>query len=493
MGCYHSQNKRSKKIQDKSRGEQNDQNNFIISGNIQGIPAGNDEKLKNNNLNNAFDIQNSVSIKQTENNKIKIIVPLANSTEKWEKEYEQDIIIENVINDYISENNIDIPEDYFLKWNYNNKPLEINSKLSTLLLNENDNNNFIIINNELVHKPLEIDIYEDDYSPEIVGKFFNNPYQIYAYDIYNNTFIVQNYSQEIISNTELNIYYNSTCSYCNGQNNLYISGGLDKDGNCVDKLWIINLKNENIEGPIIIPAKYNHTMLYIPYNYIFFVGGNDLTTFYYNINDKKINEWGNLNFKRIEPALIKIKNYLYCFDNVIKNNENNKFSFEKTDLCSNEHLWELVYPDISDNIEGKIITQKFFGVSTDEDNNIIFLGGDSAPINDLQIDYMRNYRYNIDDNNIEYSVVPYVNFNLKEKCFMSFKNKKNVAFILPNFNNQRPEVIFFVKDRNVIKVSSYLANTSNKDEKNKRDLASESKNNEEFGNLKYDFNMPKFT
>ena len=77
-------------------------------------------------------------------------------------------------------------------------------------------------------------------------------------------------------------------------------------------------------------------MVYIPDNYVFFVGGNDEKTFYYNINEHKIEEVVNLNLKRIEPALIKIKNYLYCFDTVVKKNKNNGFNFERSDLCSKE-------------------------------------------------------------------------------------------------------------------------------------------------------------
>ena len=485
MGCYQVKNKRQKKLQGKPKNESNDPNKVLLNDQFPGAAAENNE-----NSHNDLDLQKSIAIQPGENDKIKIIVPLNDQKEVWEKEYDKDVLIENVIDDYIVANNIGADKESFLKFNYNKKPLKRNNKISTLLLNESDeiNNNE---NTQINHNELEIDIYEDDFSPEIVGKFFCNPFQIYAYVVSTNTFLVQEYSQEMISDTELNIYYNSTCSYCNGGNNLYISGGLDKNGNPLDKLWIIDLKNEKIDGPISIYPKYNHTMLYIPSNYIFFVGGNDLKTFYYDINNKQISEWGNLNSKRIEPALIKNKNFLYCFDNVIKDNQNTRFNFEKTDLCSNEKIWEIVYPHISDNIQGGIINQKFFGASIDEENNIVFLGGDVDQGNELQMDNMKNYRYNINDNNIEFSVVPYVNFNLKEKCFMSFKNKKNVAFILPNFNSQRPEVVFFVKDRNVIKTSDYLANISSNRSKN-IGLTNESRMTAEFPVLKYDFNMPKF-
>ena len=84
--------------------------------------------------------------------------------------------------------------------------------------------------------------------------------------------------------------------------------------------------------------------------------------------------WGNLNKKRIEPALIQMNNYLYVFDNINKNENSIDLSFEKTDLLSDKPNFELIRPNLDENIKGNIIP-KFFGVAKESEDNIIFLGG----------------------------------------------------------------------------------------------------------------------
>ena len=110
-------------------------------------------------------------------------------------------------------------------------------------------------------------------------------------------------------------------------------------------------------------------MIYIPKYMVFIVGGNDLNTFYYNINKKRILNWGKLNIKRIEPALQVIQNKLYCIDSSNSFNDKNNYTIEVTDINSNEGKWSIIRPILPLNM---VFSQQLFGVSKDKDNNIIF-------------------------------------------------------------------------------------------------------------------------
>ena len=55
-------------------------------------------------------------------------------------------------------------------------------------------------------------------------------------------------------------------------------------------------------------TKKNHSMIAIPGNYVFIVGGQNKETFYYDLNENKFYGWKKLNKERIEPALILVNN-----------------------------------------------------------------------------------------------------------------------------------------------------------------------------------------
>ena len=110
---------------------------------------------------------------------------------------------------------------------------------------------------------------------------------------------------------------------------------------------------------------------------------------------------------------------------------------------------------IDSSIANQKFTQKFFGVSKNLDNDIIFLGRNMENYNN---ENLFNFKYNINSNIIEPSYVPFINYNLKEKTFICFK--KNIEYILPDFNRQNPEVIFYVKHKNKTEKVKYKINPS---------------------------------
>ena len=90
---------------------------------------------------------------------------------------------------------------------------------------------------------------------------------------------------------------------------------------------------------------------------------------------------------------------------------------------------------------------------------------------------------------IEESEVPFVNISLKEKKFFLFNNKNDIFFLLPDFYKKCPQVVFYIKSKNIIKLIDYRPNSKidrNKLDNKKNDING---NNLRFKN--YDFNMPK--
>ena len=335
-----------------------------------------------------------------------------------------------------------------------------------------------------------LELSNEEYIPDYMGKLCFEPIILFVYNPKNNSFHAQKFEQSLNDFDELNT--TSTC--CNGDNKLFVSGGMDKNHNIIDKLWIFDLVDYNVEGPIQIKRKYYHSMIYIQKNYIFFVGGNDECVFYYDIKEKKIEDWDKLNKPRIEPALIMMNNYLYAFNNINKNEGNNNYelSFERTNLLSSVHKWELIVPELSRELlkNNSFIIPKFFGISKTSEESIIFLGGIIMDEKD-SINEEKNYKYNIKDNRIELSDVPLVNISFKEKTFLPFNHKNDIYFVLPDFNKRCPKVAFYIKNKNIIKVINYKPNSRIEKEKEIDIEHNNNISNENKQIKNYDFNMPK--
>ena len=412
-----------------------------------------------------FGQSKTMDLETKNDDKVFIKIPLDNGR-FWQKEYYQNDLIENIIEDFKVENDVEIQDDYFMDLIFKNKSLKKTDKIKSLF---NEEVPTIFINQ--INQKKSIKISNDDIVSELIGKPFSDPFEIFLFFKDDKSLKIQTYDPITVNNLYLN-NYSSVSAYCNGNNHLFISGGEKKNGEIIDYFWGIDLKNRNIAEPLKIPPKKNHSMIFIPNNYVFIVGGNDKRTFYFNTQNAEVCEWANLNNIRIEPALQKISNFLYCFDNINKGN-NDIFTLEKTDLNSNLPEWILLTPKM--NIFGKM-DQKFFGVTKDEDNNIIFVGGNTNDCKNNNKIY--NYKYNINSNIIEISNVPYRKYNFKEKTFLSYNN--NIEYILPDFNKQHPEVVFFVKNKNKIEAIDY-------EPKLNSHLKSLKPPTSDF---KYDFNMP---
>ena len=273
--------------------------------------------------------------------------------------------------------------------------------------------------------------------PDLIGRPFNNPFEVEVFDKNNNTLNRLDLSLENIKETKIE-NYSPLSSYCNGNNHLYISGGINKDNAILNDFWDIDLNNKIIEKiPEGISPKKNHSMIFIPEKYVFIVGGNDKKTFYYDIEKKEIINWADLNIERVEPALIVVRDELYCFDNIKR--RSNEITFEKTNLVKSPN-WELIKPTLDPSINENEFNQKFFGASKIDNDNIIFLCGNMSDKNSD-----KNYIYNISTNTLSKSDVPFIEKNLAEKSFLNYNDHLN--YLLPDYNIESPEIIFYNKEK----------------------------------------------
>ena len=407
-------------------------------GNLQESNAQNPIPLNINinNQNNNTSLINNQQLNQEEINidiiskdKVIVKIPIDNNN-VWQKEYYKNDLIGTVINDYLIENNIRSSFDFLNNLTFENRELNLQDEINSLLNNQNKSFNGS----------------EKDKYIELIAKPFSDPFEIYCFSKNNGKFKIIRFTNELKENKKI-INFSSSSAYCNGFNLLYISGG-EKSRNL---FWEINLETNIINDPIQIPPKEYHSMIYISEYIVFIVGGKDLNTFYYHINEKRILNWAKLNIKRIEPALQVIQNKLYCIDSSNSFRDTNNYTIEVTDINANEGKWDVIKPILPPNM---IFSQQLFGVSKDKDNNIIFLGGS---LNNSDNDM--NYMYNINDNVIDFSNVKYLNFNLKEKTFIPIN--RTYECILPDFDKTSPQIVFYNKKKRKTELINFAPNINN--------------------------------
>lgn len=377
----------------------------------------------------------------------KVQIPLSNG-ELWEKVYNQTDKIESIINDFKQKTNEQIPEEYIKDWRSKNQSM--NSEIKTLITKEIPN---LYLNNNLSckNKPIQIGQL---IIPDYIGKPFSNPFEIFVFHKKNKILKVQKYPQETIQENNLN-YFNISSAYCNGGNSLFISGGETENFESIQKFWKIDLEDQEILTNSMLVGKKNHSIIFIPNNFVFIVGGSDLKTFYYDIKINEFISWIDLNKKRIEPALALVNNYLYCFENVnlnINSTRNDAFTIEKTDITSNNPSWILIKP----NINLLFGNQKFFGV-INNNSNIIFIGGnmynEDSFIENNNGNNKYNLKYDVNLNTIEPTDIPFKEYYLKEKTFLPYN--ENIDYILTDFNRFHPEVLFYQKNKNKLNLVKY--------------------------------------
>ena len=404
----------------------------------------------------------------------------------WEKAYNIEITLEQIYKDFITEKNYE--KSFIIKWYFNKKCIELNSTKLREFLELNNISNYSTI--ELEQEINELNEDKNSIEPlDYIAIPYFNPFQILIYNIKQKTNNIQKFEDNSIINNE-QIKFGVESVYCNGGNHLFILGGINlKTKEELGMFLDINLLKGKIEYHInITPKKRNHGMIY-NLKKVYIVGGNDQKTLYYDSENKKIKNLGNLNIKRFEPSLIIHSNYLFCFNST--RTLENRYSCEKINL-KEKSSWEIIYPKISNELIENIYNQKYFGIVEDNNYNIIFIGGlyASNKLEKIGDDStIFSIKYNLLDNTMEKSDIPFQEINFSEKSLLTLNENEYIILLLSLSKNLK--LIEYFKDSNNMKITDM--NVTNKEEDMKKINNSSIKNSTYTNNnnlLGIDLDMP---
>ena len=384
----------------------------------------------------------------------------------------------------------------------NNNLSSSNNNLNQNLLLKNDNIQFNNKNNNNNNNIKNI------LSPTL------NPFKIINYSPKESKINLYNFDPKIINEYKLNDFnQSSTC--VNTPNNLYLSGGINSNKVPIKNFWTIDNNKLNVNLKELPLPKSNHSMIYIPNNYIFFVGGNNKFTFYYNIKNNTFSKWADLNEIQLRPALYfdEETNELFCMSNYKDN-----FFIEKTNL-TNFPEWEKIDVNLKDKptfrnnfIIKKINPDKYLLIGNNNylyDNELkeIREYNNSSP-NKVGMQFLDKNLYKL-NNYLDVSIPK--NFNDEKEIIIVNKNGdvKKVDFEqIENENIKKENLSFKTNDRKIngninIKIKTQKVDANNNLDKIEQQNFDNLKNNNNLlylndnnntRNLKYnvELSIPKF-
>jgi hypothetical protein len=187
-----------------------------------------------------------------------------------------------------------------------------------------------------------------------------------------------------------------------------------------------------------------HSMIYVPYKYIFIVGGsNTKSVEIYNMETNEIKKDCDLNELRSECTLCLVNNiYLYAFCGFLLHQEF-IVTIERCNLLKEERKWD--YVNITEK-KGLVFKPSFFGVSYFRDDNQILLIGGNDNGDDNHSDYI--YKIGNEEENDEIEEfkcnLNESNIIFRDKFFMPIEKDKSVNFPLIIGN----DIKIFILDRN---------------------------------------------
>ena len=342
-----------------------------------------------------------------------------------------------------------------------------------------------------------------------------NPFKIINYSPKESKINLYNFDPKIINEYKLNDF-NQSSACVNTPNNLYLSGGINSNKVPIKNFWTIDNNKLNVNLKELPLPKSNHSMIYIPNNYIFFVGGNNKFTFYYNIKNNTFSKWADLNEIQLRPALYfdEETNELFCMSNYKDN-----FFIEKTNL-TNFPEWEKIDVNLKDKptfrnnfIIKKINPDKYLLIGNnnylyDNENKEIREYNNSSP-NKVGMQFLDKNLYKL-NNYLDVSIPK--NFNDEKEIIIVNKNGdvKKVDFEqIENENIKKENLSFKTNDRKIngninIKIKTQKVDANNNLDKieqqnfdnlkNNNNLLYLNDNNNNTRNLKYnvELSIPKF-
>ena len=393
--------------------------------------------------------------------------------------------------------------------NYKKSIEKLNNNLSSS--NNNLNQNLLLKNDDIQfnNKNNNNNNIKNILSPTL------NPFKIINYSPKESKINLYNFDPKIINEYKLNDF-NQSSACVNTPNNLYLSGGINSNKVPIKNFWTIDNNKLNVNLKELPLPKSNHSMIYIPNNYIFFVGGNNKFTFYYNIKNNTFSKWADLNEIQLRPALYfdEETNELFCMSNYKDN-----FFIEKTNL-TNFPEWEKIDVNLKDKptfrnnfIIKKINPDKYLLIGNnnylyDNENKEIREYNNSSP-NKVGMQFLDKNLYKL-NNYLDVSIPK--NFNDEKEIIIVNKNGdvKKVDFEqIENENIKKENLSFKTNDRKIngninIKIKTQKVDANNNLDKidqqnfdnlkNNNNLLYLNDNNNNTRNLKYnvELSIPKF-
>ena len=253
-----------------------------------------------------------------------------------------------------------------------NNPIDLNKPIIDLIPKYRD----IITEFELIIEANILDLVSNNSNQKDNSYFkilrpFENPFRILSFSPQENNISIKKFSSQTLNYFGLENFSCIHSSYCNTPYDLYISGGrryVEDVGERKNFLKINNVRI-NIEKLDDLPwEKECHSMIFIPRKYIYFIGGNNKSTFYYDFINKKFSLWAPLKSNKKYPALVSVNNsFIYAFGQ--QNKLTDKDFIEKTNIKS-QPKWEIINVKISEPF-----SLRKFGAVLSNDDKIYFVGG----------------------------------------------------------------------------------------------------------------------
>ena len=381
---------------------------------------------------------------KNKNSKIKIIFNTNEGTNIGEKLFDINTKLKDIFT-FFEYNFSD--KGFTLKTNYKflNKKINQNNTINDLLNTENYSiNSEIYIEVEQNLNKENEEIYNTILFPKL------NPFELIEYNTLENKIRYIKCPGQTVNFCSL-YKFSKESAFCNSENDLFMSGGL-YNGKTLNYFWIINKKNFQILKKTMPILKKYHSMLYIPDNFVLIAGGDTLSTYIYDIENRQFIRWASMNKKHFQPGLIISGDYAYAFSALYDKKEENNF-FEKTDLTSKNPKWEKVFPTFDISGIKNDLYSLHFGIAKKNDDEILFLGGEKIK---------NRYVYNTIVNKIYFTDKKNYEISFWDKTFYDINNKYKVGIPL-SFSKEHTLYFLNNQNENLIKAICSQNNNINKE------------------------------
>ena len=360
----------------------------------------------------------------------------------------------STLHDILSQEGLKEDKNYHLF----GKPVNYSDKILDLIPKNYSN----LSNIELIIEDKNIILEKEKIFYDKILKPFDNPFKVLVFTPTEFNVSIKSYPNETIKKFKLNQFSLKLSSYCNTPENLYISGGSGDDYTNINSgnkhFWKINSIKTNIIKLNDLPIdKQYHSMIYIPKRYIYFIGGNNRNTFYYDIFFSTFTPWANMNRQIKNPFLILVNHiYIYSFGNQDNNDMGNNLIFERTNLKSTNPKWEL---KVLQNQYLPLINFGGIGIG----DEIFFLGG-------RRIRGEKMFKFNVTSENLEIckqentKLIPldknFYELNEYNSVMIPDCQKENIQIIIYNKLRKKYRKVFFQKNFEEIINNDNLTNSN---------------------------------